>query len=514
VLGLKPKDWCAVSLLLMLAFALAARNIGSPGLQYDELLFVNAAKGVPGSDLFINARIFGVPVLLMRYIGALKAWVYHPIFAIFPVSAASVRLPVVVFGLAGATLLVAALGRMFGRAAVLLAAPIILLDPTILMQSRLDWGPNALMFLLRGILIFSLCSWISTRRYGWLVWALAAAALGVFDKLNFLWLAYAAFGSFLFFYRRDLAIEARRCPSRYGFLGAAALLFVAAATYRALMVARSLPTAATPGIGTHSFEVLRLLALTVCGAGARDFVNGSGFNGSEWVIAGWVILAATAATFAVANRRSTSPGFLFICLTLLGTAACMFVTVASTGVHHTALIAGLPQAAIVAGVSSGSGAGWRTNAFTLAVVFLACSFAESAGRTVDLFSRPVNMSWDLANQRAAEFATESGEVRVVADWGLSTLLLGFGRDPANVLDAWQILASKGGPEFFAGELDKGRKFEVLTRGEKYEYSPGAGTRLMDAMRSAGWVEDSARDFPAWTGESLVTVHLMSYRPGR
>jgi hypothetical protein len=37
---------------------------------------------------------------------------------------------------------------------------------------------------------------------------------------------------------------------------------------------------------------------------------------------------------------------------------------------------------------------------------------------------------------------------------------------------------------------------------------------MDAMRSAGWVEDSARTFPAWNGENLVTVHLMSYRPGR
>jgi hypothetical protein len=83
-----------------------------------------------------------------------------------------------------------------------------------------------------------------------------------------------------------------------------------------------------------------------------------------------------------------------------------------------------------------------------------------------------------------------------------------------VLDAWQVLVSEGGAQFFAGQLDKGRKFQVLTRNENYEYSRGAGGRLIDAMRSDGWIEESERVFPAWTGENLITVHLMSYRPGR
>jgi Dolichyl-phosphate-mannose-protein mannosyltransferase len=519
MVSLKPKDCCALALLSLLAFALAARHIGSPGLQYDELLFVNAAKGAPGSDLFIDARLFGIPVLLMRYIGALKAWVYHPIFAVFPVAAASVRLPSIIFGVTGALLLVAALGRMFGRRAVLLSAPIILLDPTILMQSRLDWGPNALMFLLRGALLFSLCSWIVTKRSRWIFLALLAAALGVFDKLNFLWLVYAAFASLILFFGNDLAAEARRTPLRYRLLVALALLLVVSATYRAMTVVHSLPTKTTSGIAAHSLEVLRLLALTLCGAGARDFVNGAGFNGSERVIVAWIILAGIAAVFGFTNRRGHSSGFLFVVFTLAGTAACMFLTMASTGVHHAALIAGLPQAAIIAFACSGTagfpewGSGWRTNAFALAVLLLASSFTASAWRSVDLFSRPVNMSWDLANQRAAQFATDSGEVCVVADWGLSTLLLGYGRNPADVLDAWQILASEGGAQFFAGQLDTGRKFEVLTRNEKYEFTPGAGARLLEAMRSSGWVAGSERTFPAWDGEDLIKVSEMRYRPG-
>ncbi len=520
VLGLKPKDCGALALLLLLAFALAARRIGSPGLHYDELLFVNAAKGVPGSDLFIDARVLGIPVLLMRYIGALKAWVFHPIFAVFPVSATSVRIPSIIFGLSGAALLVAALGRLFGRAAVLLSAPIILLDPTILMQSRLDWGPNALMFLLRGILLFSLCSWAATRRARWLAIALLAAALGVFDKLNFIWLAYAAFGSFLICFREDLASEARVEPSRYRLLGAFSLLLIAAATFRALSVAHSLPNGQTYGIASHTFEVSRLIALAVCGAGASDTVNGSGFNGSVMVIVGWILLGATAGIFASPGGRPISARFIFLFSTLLGTIACMFLTMVSAGVHHAALIAGMPQAAAVAFVCSGGRGspapayGWRACAFAAAVVVLACAFAASAWRTVDQFSRPVSLSWDLANQRAAEFASNAGEVRIVADWGLSTLIIGLGRNPADVLDAWQILPSKGGPQFFVGQLDKGRKFEVLTRNEKYEFSPGAGALLLDAMHSAGWISESERIFPAWNGENLVTVTLMSYQPGR
>ena len=44
---------------------MAGRWIASPGLQYDEVLFVNAATGEPTNSLFIAERIFGLPVMLM-----------------------------------------------------------------------------------------------------------------------------------------------------------------------------------------------------------------------------------------------------------------------------------------------------------------------------------------------------------------------------------------------------------------------------------------------------------------
>jgi hypothetical protein len=64
---------------------LAGRHIAIPGLYCDEVLFVNAAtRGT--SHSFVSRRIFGVPVMLMSYIGALKAYLYFPIFKLLAFS--------------------------------------------------------------------------------------------------------------------------------------------------------------------------------------------------------------------------------------------------------------------------------------------------------------------------------------------------------------------------------------------------------------------------------------------
>ena len=71
----------------------AAGLIDAPGLQYDEVLFVNAATGEATNGLFVAKRILGIPVMLMGYVGALKAYLYYPVFRLFGVSAATVRWP-------------------------------------------------------------------------------------------------------------------------------------------------------------------------------------------------------------------------------------------------------------------------------------------------------------------------------------------------------------------------------------------------------------------------------------
>src|SRR5688500_501081 len=110
-----------ISLTTIVAIIIACWKLNQPGLYYDEMLFVNGATG-GRIDMFINKRFMGIPVFLMDYIGALKAWIYYPIFAIFGVNTWSVRLPAIFIGTAGALMLTAALWRAFGPRAALAGA--------------------------------------------------------------------------------------------------------------------------------------------------------------------------------------------------------------------------------------------------------------------------------------------------------------------------------------------------------------------------------------------------------
>jgi hypothetical protein len=59
---------------------MAGRWIASPGLEYDELMFVNAATGEATNGMFVRKRILGIPALIMGYTGALKGLSLLPHF--------------------------------------------------------------------------------------------------------------------------------------------------------------------------------------------------------------------------------------------------------------------------------------------------------------------------------------------------------------------------------------------------------------------------------------------------
>jgi len=191
-------------LILLVAGAyfavMAGRWIATPGLEYDELMFVNAATGEPTNGMFVQRRILGVPVLIMGYTGALKAYLYYPIFQIFGVSPQTVRWPVILVSLVTLALTYRVARFSFGRPVSAMVVLVMSVDPTFIYLSKFDYGPVVLMMVLKlTALLFALRA-VSTGSSRYL-WGMAAAcALGVFDKLNFLWflLALAAAGGMLF----------------------------------------------------------------------------------------------------------------------------------------------------------------------------------------------------------------------------------------------------------------------------------------------------------------------------
>lgn len=182
-------DWLAIG-AASIFILLAAYRIELPGLYYDELVFVNAAQGAP-DNTFIHVRLGSVPLFIMPYLGALKAWIYAPVFHLFGVSALTIRLPAILLAAVTLVLLYWAMRRTIGGIWAAIAVWIMAVDPTNVFPSRLDWGPTVLMHFFQAAII---ALWFSYRGKPEL-WKPALIfvcfGLGFFDKFNFIWLASA-----------------------------------------------------------------------------------------------------------------------------------------------------------------------------------------------------------------------------------------------------------------------------------------------------------------------------------
>lgn len=173
-------------LLVVLFFAVSAQLIRSPGLHYDEVLFGNAALG--GIDgTFITYAFHGIPVLLMPYIGALKALIYYPIFALVGVTYESIRLPSILLGSLSLWIVYKALIKASSQRLAVVALLFLASDASLISHIRLDVGPTVLEFLLKAVALYCYIHFVKDRSWRHLMVFMSACLLGVFNKLNFIW---------------------------------------------------------------------------------------------------------------------------------------------------------------------------------------------------------------------------------------------------------------------------------------------------------------------------------------
>ena len=204
-------EMLALPSLLLLYLALATYKIHLPGLYYDEMLFVGPAAGERP-----YLRVWGLPLLTFPYIGALKAWLYTPIFKLFEPSAVSIRLPAILISCGTLTFGYLLLRRILTprwAVAFILACAI---HPGFVLLTRVDLGPIALMLFFKALCLYLLFRWLETPRF--LSWSLAGVvvtcALGFFDKFNFIWFVVAVVFSTLAVYGREIFQKVRSVPVR------------------------------------------------------------------------------------------------------------------------------------------------------------------------------------------------------------------------------------------------------------------------------------------------------------
>ena len=153
-----------------------------------------------GTQGYIEILHKPLTVMLMSYLGALKAWLYAPILAVWQPSAWSVRLPVLLLGAVTIWLFYRLLDRLQGKRAALLGCALLATDTTFLLTTCFDWGPVVLQRLLAvaGVLLLVRYHQDSSR------FSLGAAfflfGLALWDKALFFWslAGYAAGALFVF----------------------------------------------------------------------------------------------------------------------------------------------------------------------------------------------------------------------------------------------------------------------------------------------------------------------------
>jgi hypothetical protein len=215
--------YALVALALAYFAVMATRQIALPGLYFDEVLQVRPALGGP-----VARRVFGIPLLNIPYIGALKTYIYFPIFALFGVSPETIRLPTIFISLL--TLIVTfKLARLHFRP--LYSALLVLLmavDPIFIFMSKADYGPIVLMMFFKMLVLYFFFRFIRTSLLRYLWGVAIACGLGLFNEFNFIWFVLALLVAAVVVYRKELRSAAANSRAHFLWLVGAVLVLLAA----------------------------------------------------------------------------------------------------------------------------------------------------------------------------------------------------------------------------------------------------------------------------------------------
>jgi hypothetical protein len=212
-----------VALALAYFAVMATRQIALPGLNTDEVLGVRPALGGP-----VARRLFGIPLMTISYIGALKSYIYFPILSLFGASPETIRLPTIFISLLTLTLTFKLAHLHFRPPYSALLVLFMAVDPIFIFMSKADYGPIVLMMFFKMLALYFFFRFILTSSPGYLWGVVIACGLGVFDKFNFIWFVVALLFAAVVVFRQELRSAAANSRAHFTWLVGAVLVLLAA----------------------------------------------------------------------------------------------------------------------------------------------------------------------------------------------------------------------------------------------------------------------------------------------
>jgi 4-amino-4-deoxy-L-arabinose transferase-like glycosyltransferase len=477
---------CGLLAVFALYASLALRDVRVPGLYADELIQVvpaldfvrgglwSVVNGLPASDVWLFGR--ALPLMTMDYMGALKTFIFIPVVALAGVGPESVRFTTGAIGAASLLATFAFAKRLFGPHIAFLAAAFLATDASFVHYVRVDYGPTALMMLLKMLALWQLAVWWQGGRLRNLAIAALALGLGVYDKANFIWIVAAIGGAALVVAPRAVWATAspRVCTTAIGafVLGAAPLVWYNARWPMPTLEALSGPATAGGPSGTFVEQLAERLGVL------EHLLDGQHIGQGMTALSptdGLLVLLAAGSAVLLLLRASARPwdshtrAAVFVILT------CAFVLVAAAATrggfagHHVILAYPLPHVVAAVGVVSvAEFAGSRRPAGGLPVLMVAgiamgqtWFVADSQLRDLQATGGTNNFS-DAIYAAAEELELEAPDAPVVAlDWGLHLPLVGLSQGTIHSV------------EVSDGSLSQLRQYFADSRTRYIAHVPGA-----------------------------------------
>jgi hypothetical protein len=440
--------WCPAILLPLVFFCLGLTVLQQPGLEDDEVLFAAPILHLPAAIFSTQVFHKQLPLMLLPYLGALKSWLYFPIFESAGPSVLAVRIPVLIIGTLTMFLFVWLLKTTSGAAAAWVGGALLATDTMFLFTTCFDWGPVALQHFLAMAGLALLWKFAESGSQWALGLGFFSFGLALWDKALFVWLFAGLITATILVFPREL--WARCTPRNLGmaaaglFLGSLPLLIYNAvsnlATFRsnASFNLAQLPTRLhalritwdgqilwgymvhapwSPGSAREAGTALGRLSGVVHSMAGFRYHN-------ELEPAFWLALALAPLLWFTSSRKT----LLFVLIAMLVAWFQMAVTKdAGLGAHHVVLLWPLPHwfvAVALVEASRWKPLAWRRAglvALTAVTIFLV---GENLLLTNEYFYQLSRYgalgNWSDAIYKLSEEIGRMEPARVVVDdWGIA-----------------------------------------------------------------------------------------------
>ena len=440
-----------LALLLCAVFVVAGCiSISKPGLQADESLFAMGVYYPQGVGWSVNALGRQIPLMQMSYLGSLKAWIYGPLFQLWPPSAASVRIPMVIAGAATLWLVWLLLRDVASPRAGLIALAVLALDPSLVWTTRCDWGPTALQHLLAVAGVYA----VARRRFeiGALLFGLA-----LWDKAAFAWnlagLGVAA------------AVVLRGEIRRFMTLRRAALCGLAFCLGGLPLLAFNWRSGGETARQTALFEPSRVITTTapliyaLDGRALYGYLVRDDFQGVRKTVTPWLLLAAVLALPWLLRTPARRPALFFLIAAVTAWLAMVTTVGGGESVHHLVLLWPWPHlflAVALAQLPRGVGTVLAAGAL------LSCGLVTANYHRM-LRSHGADPPWSNAIYGLAEFVPTVPSSRIyVTDWGILDQLRLLSRGKAPLHPDPGMPERLDDPEaLYIGHTDRYQAFEAI-----------------------------------------------------